>query len=88
MHHVIPENIHTPAPPSLHGGQRVFREEGGPKEGNFRGGGGRLERFFFTGGLSKIGESLINDSFSSSLLSKISVILLLSVIQNNYYYLH
>jgi len=36
---VVPDNIHSPAPP--HGGQRKFRGEGGgvPEGRNFRGGG-------------------------------------------------
>ena len=38
--------------------------EEGPKGGNFRGGGGVAYRGFFLGGLSKIGELLINSSFS------------------------
>ena len=56
---------HPPPPP---GGQRKFREEGGPKGGNFRGGGGCLERLC-AGSLRKIGESLIYNSFSSSHLN-------------------
>ena len=31
-----------PPPPPLHGGQRKFLGEGGPKGSNFRGGGGLL----------------------------------------------
>ena len=55
---VVPENIHTPQ-----GGQRKFREEVGAKGGNYGWGGGYLLRFF-PGGLSKIGELLINNSLS------------------------
>ena len=51
-------------PPQPYGGQRLFRGEGDPKGGNFRGGGGCSERIFFPVGLSKIGELLINNSFS------------------------
>ena len=40
--------------------------KGDPKGGNFRGeeGGGVAYRIFFPGDLSKVGESLINNSFS------------------------
>ena len=55
-HCVVPEGIHTP-PPS--GGQGKFQGEGG-----IRGGGVLLTELFFPGGLSKIGELLINKSFS------------------------
>ena len=41
--------------PSPHEGQRIFRGESGPKECNFRGGGGGFLRFF-PGALSKTGE--------------------------------
>ena len=54
-------------PPPPFGGQREFRGRGGeegPKGGNFRGNGGVAYRGFFPGGLSKIGELLINSSFS------------------------
>ena len=90
MQCVVPENIHTPplpASPLPHGGQRQFREEGCPKGDNFQGGGagGCLQRFF-SGGLSKIGELLMNNGFL--MLSKLSVILLLPVFQNKYYCLH
>ena len=56
-HCVVPEGIHTPPPPS--GGQGKFQREGG-----IRGGGVLLTELFFPGGLSKIGELLINKSFS------------------------
>ena len=61
-----------------HEGQRKFRGEVGG------GVGGRglvvLRKVFFPGGLSKIGELLINNSFL--------VLLLLLVFQNKYYRLH
>ena len=41
-----------------------FRGEKGPKRGNFRGGGGSLKEFFFSGSLGKIGKLFINTSFS------------------------
>ena len=51
-----------PPPPSTPDvGQREFRGEGG---GNFRGVGGLLTEVFFSGGLSKIGELFISNSFS------------------------
>ena len=53
-----------PPPPQPYGGQRLFRREGDPKGGNFWGGGGLLREDFFPVGVSKIGELLINNSFS------------------------
>ena len=51
---VVPENIHS-LPPATEGKGR-----GGPKGGTFRGGGGLLTEFFFSGDLDKIGEVLKN----------------------------
>ena len=62
---VVLENILSPSP---HGGPWKFQGEGGSKRRQFpreRGGGGALLTvFFLPGDLSKIGESLINNSFS------------------------
>ena len=58
---VVPKNIHPPTPTEGNGNSEG---EGGPKGGNFRVGGGLLTEVFFPGGLSKIGELLINTSFS------------------------
>ena len=58
---VVPKNIHPPHP---HGGQRKFRGGGGSKRRQFPSGRGVAYRGFFPGGLSKIGELLINTSFS------------------------
>ena len=58
-HCVVPEGIHTTPPPPPSGGQRKFQGEGG-----LRVGGVLLTELFFPGGLSKIGELLINKSFS------------------------
>ena len=61
LHCVVPENIHTlPVPPQRNSDGRW----GGPKGGNFRGCGVLFRAFFFSGGLSKIGQLLINNSFS------------------------
>ena len=54
---------HTPSPPPKEGDGNSERK-GGPKGGNFRGAWGVAYRGFFLGGLSKIGELLINNSFS------------------------
>ena len=54
-------------PPPPFGGQREFRGRGGrrvQKEAISEGMGGLLTEVFFPGGLSKIGELLINSSFS------------------------
>ena len=63
---VVLENILPPPPMEGHGNSKG---RGDPKGGNFRGkegrgGGGLLTDFFFPGDLSKIGEPLINNSFS------------------------
>ena len=70
FHHcVVPENIHTPPPAPHHHlsypteGNGISRGEG-PKRDNFRGGGGSLTEFVFSGGLGKIGKLSINNSFS------------------------
>ena len=55
LHCVVPENIHTRPPPP---------RGGGPKGANFRGCGVLFRAVFFLGGLSKIGQLLINNSFS------------------------
>ena len=44
-----------PYPPPAKEGNGNSEGKGVPKVGNFRGGGGCLQRFFFPGGLSKIG---------------------------------
>ena len=57
---VVPENIHTPTE-----GKGKFRGGGGPKGGNFRGGGeGLLFGVFFPGASSEIGELLRTKSCS------------------------
>ena len=56
-HCVVPEGIHTPPP--LPEGKGNFKGKGGSE-----GVGCWLQSFFFPGGLSKIGELLINKSFS------------------------
>ena len=38
---------------SPHGGHQKFQREGGPKGGNFQGGGVRFSRFFFPGTLKQ-----------------------------------
>ena len=55
----------VPYPPPVRTATGIPRPGGeeGPKGGNFRGGGGAAYRGFFPGGLSKIGELLINSSF-------------------------
>ena len=63
---VVLENILPPPPMEGHGNSKG---RGDPKGGNFRGEGrgggwGVAYRLFFPGDLSKIGESLINNSFS------------------------
>ena len=61
---VVLENILPPPPMEGHGNSKG---RGDPKGGNFRGkegGGGVAYSLFLPGDLSKIGESLINNSFS------------------------
>ena len=57
-HCVVPEDIHT-TPPPLPEGNGNFKGKGGSE-----GVGCCLQSFFFSGGLSKIAELLINKSFS------------------------
>ena len=59
---VVPENIHTPLPTEGNGNSEG---KGGPKEGNFWGVRGCLQRFY-PGGLSKIDELWINNYNSFS----------------------
>ena len=63
MHRVVPSA--TPPPPPSTEGNGNSEARGGPKEGSFRRGGGLLTEFlFFPGGLNKIVELFINNSFS------------------------
>ena len=57
---VVPENSHT----SSQRATEILREGRGPKDGDFQGGGDAYSGFFFPVVLSKIGELLINNSFS------------------------
>ena len=74
---VVPENIHTP-----HTEGNRFRGEGGSQRRHFPI-GGCLQRFFL-GGLSKIGELLINNSFPVEQFCFYFFILLLPMFQNKY----
>ena len=56
-HCVVPEGIHTPPPPFRRAGE-ISRGRGDPR------GWGVAYKAFFPGGLSKIGQLLINKSFS------------------------
>ena len=60
MYRVVPYPLHSEG----NGNSEAGEGEGGPKGGNFRGGGGLLTEVFFPGRLSKIGELFINNSFS------------------------
>ena len=53
-----------PFPPPRYGGQRKFRAEAGVQKEAISEGVGVAYRGFLPGGLSKIGELLINNSFS------------------------
>ena len=54
----------SPPPLPRYGGQRKFRAEGGVQKEAISEGVGVAYRGFLPGGLSKIGELLINNSFS------------------------
>ena len=60
---VVPKNIHPPTPTEGNGNSEG--EGGGSKRRQFPSGRGVAYRGFFPGGLSKIGELLINTSFSA-----------------------
>ena len=53
-----------PTPLLPHGGQRNFEGRRVQEEAISEGVGGRLQSFFFSGGLGKIGKLFINNSFS------------------------